>query len=187
MAAASFEPGSWVWIADEADLVVPAKVLSRFKAGEATRVERANGAVEALDAKASGACSPCDSQCFDAAIEDLITLDDLNEHALLHTLRARYGGDAIYTRVSDVLISVNPFKVLPIYTPETLATYVRAGGRASTDLPPHCYGVSAAAHAALVEKGESQAICISGASPRASSRACTRASQASPARARPRP
>ncbi|KAH8063648.1 hypothetical protein JL722_2831 [Aureococcus anophagefferens] len=164
MAAASFEPGSWVWIADEADLVVPAKVLSRFKAGEATRVERANGAVEALDAKASRACSPCDRQCFDAAIEDLITLDDLNEHALLHTLRARYGGDAIYTRVSDVLISVNPFKVLPIYTPETLATYVRAGGRASTDLPPHCYGVSAAAHAALVEKGESQAICISGES-----------------------
>ena len=84
MAAASFEPGSWVWIADEEDLVVPAKVISRFKAGEATRVERANGAVEALDAKASGACSPCDRQCFDAAIEDLITLDDLNEHALHH-------------------------------------------------------------------------------------------------------
>ena len=49
MAAASFEPGSWVWIADEEDLVVPAKVISRFKAGEATRVERANGAVDESD------------------------------------------------------------------------------------------------------------------------------------------
>ena len=184
---ATFESQSWVWIPDEVDLVVPARALEGFAAGAAARCEAADGSVRTLSGAETAGCTPCDRQCFDAAIEDLITLDDLNEHALLHTLRARYGGDAIYTRVSDVLISVNPFKVLPIYTPETLATYVRAGGRASTDLPPHCYGVSAAAHAALVEKGESQAICISGASPRASSRECTRSSQASPARARPRP
>lgn len=75
----------------------------------------------------------------------------------------RYGADEIYTRVSDILISVNPFKLLPIYTPEVLGRYVRAGAGASK-LPPHCYAVAAAAHAGLVGDDRSQAICISGES-----------------------
>ena len=36
---ATFEAHSWVWVPSEEDLVLPAKALSRFKAGESTRVE----------------------------------------------------------------------------------------------------------------------------------------------------
>ena len=43
MSVAKFEPGSWVWIEDEIERYLPAKVLKSFAPGEATTVETEDG------------------------------------------------------------------------------------------------------------------------------------------------
>ena len=50
-------------------------------------------------------------------IEDLVHLHHLHECSILNCLDARYQSDMIYTSTGPVLISVNPFKSLDIYTP----------------------------------------------------------------------
>lgn len=54
---------------------------------------------------------------------DLVLLEDLSEASLLHTLRHRYSRHKIYTWLSGLLIAVNPFKPVHIYTPEKMQYY----------------------------------------------------------------
>lgn len=48
--------------------------------------------------------------------DDLITLPHLHEPALLHAVEERFMHDKIYTWTGPVLIAVNPFIRLPLYT-----------------------------------------------------------------------
>jgi len=48
--------------------------------------------------------------------DDLITLPHLHEPALLHAVAERFFSDKIYTWTGPVLIAVNPFIRLPLYT-----------------------------------------------------------------------
>ena len=50
------------------------------------------------------------------ADNDLITLPHLHEPALLHALSERFFHGKIYTWTGPVLIAVNPFQRLPLYT-----------------------------------------------------------------------
>jgi myosin heavy subunit len=97
---------------------------------------------------------------LDSSIDDLINISDLNEMSILHNLRIRYKEDRIYTSVSSILISVNPFKLLPLYTPEVLDTY-RTGSR---DKPPHVFGIAYNAYSSMIHDGIDQSVVISGES-----------------------
>lgn len=46
---------------------------------------------------------------FHAHSEDLLTLRDFSEPALLHTLRVRFSRRESYTAVGTILVSVNPY------------------------------------------------------------------------------
>lgn len=46
-------------------------------------------------------------------VKDLATLATLDEPAILRALQLRYTNDLIYTYVGDVLIAVNPFRMIP--------------------------------------------------------------------------
>jgi myosin heavy subunit len=48
--------------------------------------------------------------------DDLITLPHLHEPALLHACAERFFAGKIYTWTGPVLIAVNPFERLPLYT-----------------------------------------------------------------------
>ena len=50
------------------------------------------------------------------SIENLIDLVHLNEPTILSILEKRYLNDKIYTYTGPILIAVNPFKRLPLYT-----------------------------------------------------------------------
>ncbi|CAE7457866.1 mhcA [Symbiodinium microadriaticum] len=80
--------------------------------------------------------------------------------SILHNLRIRYKEDRIYTSVSSILISVNPFKLLPLYTPEILDLY-RTGSR---DKPPHVFAVAYNAYASMLTDSGDQSVVISGES-----------------------
>ena len=64
--------------------------------------------------------------------DDLITLPHLHEPAILHAIHERFTYGKIYTWTGPVLIAVNPFQRLPLYTnvsgtvPQMKGSYFRA-------------------------------------------------------------
>jgi myosin heavy subunit len=67
---------------------------------------------------------------------------------VLAVIKERYDSDLIYTHIGSILVSVNPFKTLPIYSNDVLETYKQGGDK----LPPHVYGVAADAYNGLVRE-----------------------------------
>ena len=156
-----FEQGSLVWIPDEDDVACPARVLTTFKVGEAGgKVQTEDGEDRELSQKESTLVREADPEVLDSTVENLIHLNDLNENAILHNLRIRYKEDKIYTNVSSILISVNPFKLLPLYTPEIIDAY-REGIR---DKPPHVFAIAYAAHTQMIGDSINQSVIVSGES-----------------------
>ncbi|MCO5570788.1 hypothetical protein L7F22_024516 [Adiantum nelumboides] len=94
-------------------------------------------------------------------VDDLIQLSYLNEPAVLHNLRYRYVDNKIYTRAGPVLIAVNPFKSVPLYTTGLLECYK---SKNKEGLGPHVYMTAENAFAAMTRDGVNQSIIISGES-----------------------
>ena len=99
-------------------------------------------------------------EALDTTIDDLVNISDLNEMSILHNLRCRYREDKIYTNISSILISVNPFKLLPLYTPEMLDKYREH----SRDLPPHIFTIAHNAYTNMLNNLGDQSVVISGES-----------------------
>ena len=85
-------------------------------------------------------------------MENLINLPYLHEPAILHCLQNRYVGGDIYTYTGPILIALNPFKAVPLYTPQILESYYNFGLLNSQGidsggpLSPHVYAVADAAY-----------------------------------------
>ncbi|CAN0494696.1 unnamed protein product, partial [Ectocarpus sp. 8 AP-2014] len=72
---------------------------------------------------------------MDPKVDNLTVLDDLNENSLLNILRTRFRKDMIYSNIGTILVSVNPFKPLPLYTPQQVSGGDRAQGRGGSTRP----------------------------------------------------
>ena len=92
--------------------------------------------------------------------DDLVQLDDVSPMTVVDNLRRRLSIGKIYTNVGDILIALNPYKQLPIYTPNVLDQYINE----SPNLPPHIFGLCSDVFNNLVYNKVSQAILISGES-----------------------
>jgi len=84
-------------------------------------------------------------------VEDLIRLTFLHEPAILHTLQMRFEKSLIYTYTGPILIAVNPFQILDLYTDDILQAHYESGvarsqGFESPPLPPHVYAIAANAY-----------------------------------------
>ena len=158
--AFKFEPNSYVWIEDDEERFLPAKVMKGYSAGEPTIVETEDGEERKLNEAQSKVTIACNEEALNSKIEDLIEISDLNEMSILHVLRIRFKQDRIYTNISAILISVNPFKLLPLYTPEILDKY-RNGPRG---LQPHVFGTAYYAYNAMMTSQKDQSVVISGES-----------------------
>jgi myosin-5 len=64
-------------------------------------------------------------------VDDLIGLTHLHEPAILHALRLRYDADIIYTSTGPILIAINPFKKMGIYSREIMERYCLQGEQSS--------------------------------------------------------
>ena len=48
--------------------------------------------------------------------DDLAALEVLTESVIVETLGRRYLKDKIYTYIGDILVAINPYKDMPIYS-----------------------------------------------------------------------
>lgn len=60
---------------------------------------------------------PMDESNLEPA-DDMVTLGDLHEAALLHNVRLRFFNDDIFTYIGPILCAANPYKMIPIFTGE---------------------------------------------------------------------
>lgn len=97
----------------------------------------------------------------DKFCNNLINLTYLNEPTVLNNILFRYSNDEIYTFNGDILIAVNPFKKIPIYSNEIIKHYINQDFEL---LEPHPYFISKKAIKQLTFNNENQSILVSGES-----------------------
>ncbi|XP_065831638.1 unconventional myosin-Ic-like [Oscarella lobularis] len=95
-------------------------------------------------------------------VDDFVLLEDYrSEDAFLDNLRKRFKRGVIYTYIGSVLVSVNPYRTLPIYDRETIEKY---RGVNFYEVEPHIYATADTAYRSLRGEGTNQCILISGES-----------------------
>uniref|UniRef100_A0A672T1S3 Myosin IH n=1 Tax=Sinocyclocheilus grahami TaxID=75366 RepID=A0A672T1S3_SINGR len=95
-------------------------------------------------------------------IQDFVLLDAHNsETAFLDNLKKRFTEDLIYTYIGTLLISVNPYKELDIYTKKQMDLYM---GVNFFELPPHIYALADNVYHTMLSEANNNFILISGES-----------------------
>ncbi|CAG5130111.1 unnamed protein product, partial [Candidula unifasciata] len=94
-------------------------------------------------------------------VENLALLEVLDEATIVEQLSNRYAQDEIYTYIGDILLAVNPFVSLPIYTDEYVKRYMHA---MKADNPPHIFAVADQSYQMMMHNATNQCIVISGES-----------------------
>jgi myosin heavy subunit len=155
----TFSVGDRVWTPDEKKAWFIGLVSTvdekgnyqiRSQEGEVVKVKKNSDSYKKLEL--------CGSH-IDLDVENLVDLDELSEGAILHHVRRRFINKNIYTHVGSILVAVNPFEYLPIYTKSEI-------NRAYTTTTPypHVFITAAGAYSQLCENSKNQSVLISGES-----------------------
>lgn len=94
-------------------------------------------------------------------VSDAVLLDPLTEDAFIQNLKERFHHDQIYTYIGSVVVSVNPYQKLPLYTHDVIDEY---RSRNIYELPPHIYAIADDAYRSMRDRNLDQCIIISGES-----------------------
>uniref|UniRef100_A0A8D3CAP1 Unconventional myosin-Ic-like n=1 Tax=Scophthalmus maximus TaxID=52904 RepID=A0A8D3CAP1_SCOMX len=95
-------------------------------------------------------------------VQDFVLLENHNsEAAFIENLRRRFKENLIYTYIGSVLVSVNPYKELEIYSKPQMERY---RGVSFYEISPHIYAVSDNTYRAMRTERKDQCILISGES-----------------------
>jgi len=154
-----------VWIPDHpTEAYLPGRVEEALDGGKLLVVDESGEKFE-IAAKEAQSVDPA---CL-TGVDDLLSLGDFTEAALLHNVRVRYSEDDIYTGVgSPILISLNPYQHIPgLYSAEKQRAYRQAGGARAAGAPGppvHLYSVADAAFQTMLNEQVNQSIIISGES-----------------------
>jgi hypothetical protein len=90
---------------------------------------------------------------------DFLTLPNLDEPNILHSLRVRYWKEQVYSYTGPILIAVNPWKRIDIYNSVVMELH-----KAGKTQDPHIFGVASKALRELMSTQRNQCVLISGES-----------------------
>uniref|UniRef100_A0A8C9X926 Myosin Ic, paralog b n=1 Tax=Sander lucioperca TaxID=283035 RepID=A0A8C9X926_SANLU len=95
-------------------------------------------------------------------VQDFVLLENFtSEAAFIENLRKRFKENLIYTYIGSVLVSVNPYKDLEIYTKNHMERY---RGVNFYEVSPHIYAVADNSYRSMRTERKDQCILISGES-----------------------
>ncbi|XP_045391066.1 myosin-IIIa [Lemur catta] len=94
-------------------------------------------------------------------VDDLATLEVLDENTVSEQLEKCYSRDQIYIYVGDILIALNPFQGLGLYSTKHSKLYV---GAKRTANPPHIFAMADLGYQSMITYSSDQCIVISGES-----------------------
>ncbi|KAL3657187.1 hypothetical protein V7S43_017849 [Phytophthora oleae] len=167
--------GTKVWVAD-------AKVLWRIGEVQAIAEDRKTAQVYLADAAEDQVQTLRMDQLFtfDASHivdhADVALMNNMHEAPLLNVLRQRFERDEIYTFTADILLSINPYKSIPLLydvvgfmnSRQEAATATGDGSTSDSSAPPHLFSIAEKAYTGMKGvvpgSGTQQSIVISGES-----------------------
>ncbi|XP_072909096.1 LOW QUALITY PROTEIN: unconventional myosin-Ic-like [Hemitrygon akajei] len=95
-------------------------------------------------------------------VQDFVLLESFtSEAAFIENLRKRFKESLIYTYIGSVLVSVNPYRELEIYSRQHMERY---RGVNFYEVSPHIYAISDNSYRSMRSEGKDQCILISGES-----------------------
>ncbi|XP_076374166.1 myosin-IIIb-like isoform X1 [Tachypleus tridentatus] len=94
-------------------------------------------------------------------MDDLAGLENLTEDIIVEQLAKRYGQNQIYTYIGDILLAVNPFQDVPLYTDKISLVY---RNHAKADNAPHIFAIADSAYHSMLHQRQNQCVVISGES-----------------------
>ncbi|XP_051567236.1 unconventional myosin-XVI-like [Myxocyprinus asiaticus] len=104
--------------------------------------------------------------------DDLASLSELTDSSLLYEMQKRFANDQIYTYIGHILLLINPYKNLPIYSNLVSQLYLSSSGRLCSSLPPHIFSSAERAYHMMLQERRPQCFIISGESGSGKSVAC---------------
>lgn len=153
-----FALGDLIWIYPHEELSwAPGKIVSIEDSTYIVKAHLCPGD-DSLYSIEKESALPVHPSCLQG-VNNLLDLGEFNEASLLSNIRVRYNKSEIYTAIGDpLLISVNPYKQLPIYSEKFKDQYKYH----NSSSPPHLYKLC---HNTLKNlRSSNQSIIISGES-----------------------
>ncbi|XP_035677217.1 myosin-7-like [Branchiostoma floridae] len=152
---APYDPKKNFWAPDKKEIFV--KVEAKSEKGDDVTCVAAGGATVVVKKSKLLPQNPSKFACA----EDMVNMTFLHEAAVLGNLRERYENTLIYTYSGLFCVVINPFKLLPIYTPNVVDTY---RGKRRTEVPPHLFCVVDNAYQNMLAERQCQSCLITGES-----------------------
>merc|ERR1719193_249354 len=155
--------GNYVWAPDDEECYVPAFIVGEDEETKELVLELDNG--NEIRVPARQQLIPLQKSSLQRIVADLTLLDEMNVPLILNCLRKRFEAGKIYSAIGTILISINPYKMLPkLYGRKAILKY-RDAFESHKDPPPHVYTIADQAYRGLtMPGGRSQSIIISGES-----------------------